>query len=94
LPKGSQLFGVVGASSELQDARNVAADYNADYPHIFYPYGLPFNETIPTTVFVDSTGKILSVLVGARSGAAYRAELVRLLALTAAAYTPSPCRVR
>jgi len=87
MPEGSMLVGVVldvGDADTLNDAKRIRDRANADFPHILPAAGMNAYLTtiaaVPTTIFVDSQGRIVGEpLVGSRSEAAYRAELEKAL---------------
>ncbi|MDR1377990.1 MAG: TlpA family protein disulfide reductase [Synergistaceae bacterium] len=83
MPDGSQLIGVlidVEDQESIDEAQEILKETKADFLQI-----LPVEEmnfflrsvtAIPTTIFVDSQGKIVgSPLIGSRSEAAYRAAV-------------------
>jgi thiol-disulfide isomerase/thioredoxin len=87
MPKGSQLVGIIldaEDSGAVEEAEEILAKTRADFLQI-----LPVKEmnpvlskvtAIPTTVFVDSQGKIIGEpLVGSRSEKAYRGEIEKIL---------------
>jgi thiol-disulfide isomerase/thioredoxin len=87
MPEGSQLVGIILDADDpgaLDDAKKILQKANAGFLQL-----LPADdmapvlnevEAIPTTIFVDSNGKILGKpLVGARSEKAYRDEIEKLL---------------
>jgi thiol-disulfide isomerase/thioredoxin len=87
MPKGSQLAGIIldaGEPDAMSDADGILTKAQADFLQI-----LPSEEmrpvleeidAIPTTLFVDSQGRIVGKpLVGSRSEEAYRAEIEKLL---------------
>jgi thiol-disulfide isomerase/thioredoxin len=87
MPKGSQLVGILldsGESGAMDDARKILTKADADFLQI-----LPVMEmkpvldridAIPTTIFVDSEGKIVGEpLIGSRSEKEYRAEIEKIL---------------
>jgi thiol-disulfide isomerase/thioredoxin len=91
MPEGSQLVGIIldvedpeTDSETIGNAKRILKRSRADFPQIF-PVDeiapvLDEVEAIPTTIFVDSQGKIVgSVLVGARSEKEYRSEVENIL---------------
>jgi thiol-disulfide isomerase/thioredoxin len=91
MPEGSQLVGIVldvedpqEDSETIDDAKDILKESKADFLQI-----LPVDAmepvldkvaAIPTTIFVDSQGKIVGrVLVGSRSEEAYRSEIEQIL---------------
>ncbi|MDR1978813.1 MAG: TlpA family protein disulfide reductase [Synergistaceae bacterium] len=87
MPEGSQLAGIIldAEDSETADqAKNILAKAQADFLQI-----LPVEDmspvlgkvlAIPTTIFVNSQGKIIGTpLVGSRSEEDYRAEIEKIL---------------
>ncbi|MDR1731796.1 MAG: TlpA family protein disulfide reductase [Synergistaceae bacterium] len=88
MPEGSRMAGLIldVTNRETADrAKSILRQSQADFLQILpvealQPLLLEIS-AIPTTIFVDSTGKIVGrVLVGARSEKAYRVELEQLLA--------------
>jgi thiol-disulfide isomerase/thioredoxin len=88
MPEGSQLVGIIldaEDSGAMEDAEKILTKAKADFLQI-----LPVQEmtpvlnevnAIPTTIFVDSQGRIVGgPLVGSRSEEAYRAEIEKILA--------------
>ncbi|MDR1020138.1 MAG: TlpA family protein disulfide reductase [Synergistaceae bacterium] len=87
MPEGSQLIGVILDAYDpgaLDEAGKILSKAGAQFPQL-----LPSDEmapvldeveAIPTTVFVDASGKIVgNPLVGSRSEEAYRAEIKKIL---------------
>jgi thiol-disulfide isomerase/thioredoxin len=87
MPEGSQLVGILldaGESGAMDDAKEILTGAKADFLQI-----LPVPEmesvldeidAIPTTIFVDSEGRIVGEpLVGSRSEGDYRAEVEKIL---------------
>jgi thiol-disulfide isomerase/thioredoxin len=87
MPEGTRLIGIVldvGDDETLNDARRIRDETNADFLHILPVADMaPYLRTIvavPTTIFVDSQGRITGEpLVGSRSESDYRAALVGIL---------------
>jgi thiol-disulfide isomerase/thioredoxin len=87
MPKGSQLVGILLDSSEegaMDDAEKILTNANAGFLQI-----LPVKamepvlgeiDAIPTTIFVDSEGRIVGErIVGSRSEKEYRAAVEKIL---------------
>ncbi|MDR2175115.1 MAG: TlpA family protein disulfide reductase [Synergistaceae bacterium] len=87
MPDGSQLVGLLldaDESGALDDAKKILTKANAGFLQI-----LPVDEmrsvleeidAIPTTIFVDSKGRIVGdPLIGSRSEKEYRAEIEKIL---------------
>jgi thiol-disulfide isomerase/thioredoxin len=87
MPEGTRLIGIVldvGDRETLSDAQQIRDETNADFLHILPVADMaPYLNTIaavPTTIFVDSQGRIVgNPIVGSRSESDYRAALIRLL---------------
>ncbi|MDR2137666.1 MAG: TlpA family protein disulfide reductase [Synergistaceae bacterium] len=88
MPEGSQLIGVLidGYDDEesLNEAREILEETQADFLQIMPAEAMsPILKTvtaIPTTIFVDSQGRIVGKpLVGSRSEAAYREAVAATL---------------
>ena len=90
MPDGSQLIGIIldvdgpGDTDTIGEAKRILSKANADFVQIFPSKEMePVLKTvraIPTTIFVDSAGKIVGTpLVGARDEKTYRAEVEKLL---------------
>jgi hypothetical protein len=87
MPEGSQIIGLLIDKSLPEDtqviskAQSILKKANADFTQIllakdFRPYLNKNVQFIPTTVFVDSKGKIVgNSIVGSRKDAVYRAEI-------------------
>jgi hypothetical protein len=88
MPEGSQLVGIIldaEDSGAMEDAEKILTKAKADFLQV-----LPVQEmapvlnevnAIPTTIFVDSQGRIVGEpLVGSRSEDAYRGEIEKILA--------------
>jgi thiol-disulfide isomerase/thioredoxin len=83
MPEGAQLIGLI-LDEDIDAAKRILSESNADFIQIFPSKEMaPVLNTvsaIPTTIFVDSAGKIVGApLIGARSEKAYRAEVEKLL---------------
>jgi len=90
MPEGTQLIGILldakGSSDvkTISQAKKILSNAKADFVQIVPSREmdpvLSWVEAIPTTIFVDSKGKIIGKpIVGARSEEAYRAEVEKLL---------------
>ena len=90
MPEGAQLVGIVldakgpDDSGTINTAKRILSQARADFLQILPARGmvpvLSWVEAIPTTIFVDSKGKIVGTpLVGARNEKSYRAEVEKLL---------------
>lgn len=89
MPEGSQLVGLLldAAPNDVKTitkAQDILKKSEADFVQILAtkdlePYLGRNVKAIPTTIFVNSNGKILGRLVGAHSGSEYRAEVEKLL---------------
>jgi thiol-disulfide isomerase/thioredoxin len=87
MPKGTQLIGLLldaDDSGAIQKAKTILSKAKADFlqirPSKEMSSYLNTVEAIPTTVFVDSEGRIVGEpLVGAHSEKAYRAEIEKAL---------------
>jgi thiol-disulfide isomerase/thioredoxin len=83
MPGGSQLVGILISSRSIDRAKSAVERTNADFPHILpssemNPY-LKTVTSIPRTIFVDSTGKIIETIGGSHKGAYYRQAIEALL---------------
>jgi thiol-disulfide isomerase/thioredoxin len=89
MPEGSRLVGIILDAEDagaMADAEEIFTEAHADFLQI-----LPVKEmdsvlrevvAIPTTIFVDSQGKIIGKpLVGSRSEKTYRAEIEKILSV-------------
>lgn len=82
--------GLVGIEFEYQDrsaweetARDTIETFHIDYPNVLMPEGHPILDLIkgyPTTIFVDSEGKVLSVPIEGANVEAYEPTIDSLLA--------------
>ena len=90
MPEGTQLIGIIldveGPNDDgaISEAKRILSKANADFIQIFptkeMESVLRTVRAIPTTIFVDSEGKIVGTpLVGARNEKAYRAEVEKLV---------------
>ncbi|MDR3229859.1 MAG: redoxin family protein [Synergistaceae bacterium] len=86
MPEGTQLVGILDdyTTDAVTKAKEIVNRTNANFPHIVavpaMSSWLYTVDAIPTTIFVDTEGRIVgSRLVGSRSAAAYRAALNALL---------------
>jgi hypothetical protein len=90
MPEGTQLIGIIldvekpDDDKTINEAKRILSQAKADFVQVFPSKEMgPVLSTvraIPTTIFVDSEGKIVGVpLVGARDENAYRAEVEKLL---------------
>jgi thiol-disulfide isomerase/thioredoxin len=91
MPEGAQLVGIVldiedpkADSETIDEAKRILKEAKADFLQIFpvddMETVLEEVSAIPTTIFVNSQGKIVGkVLVGARSKKAYRSEVKNIL---------------
>jgi thiol-disulfide isomerase/thioredoxin len=87
MPDGSQLVGLLldaGESGALDDAEGILTQAKADFLQIFPVEAMaPVLEeidAIPTTIFVDSRGRIVGEpLIGSRTEKEYRAEIEKIL---------------
>ena len=90
MPKGSQLVGLVldaegpDDSNTKKNAQDILSKAKADFLQILPTEDMApvtdWVEAIPTTIFVDSKGRIVgNPLVGARSEAEYRSEVEKIL---------------
>ena len=89
MPEGTQLAGIVIDATDpktLDLARKILEKSDADFLQILPVMKMnPYFETlvgVPTTIFVDSEGKVVGEpLIGARSEAEYRKEIDKALKL-------------
>jgi thiol-disulfide isomerase/thioredoxin len=87
MPDGSQLIGIVLDAYDpgaLDEAQKILSKADAKFPQLLPADAMSLLlervEAIPTTIFVDASGKIVgSVLVGARPEKDYRAEIEKIL---------------
>jgi thiol-disulfide isomerase/thioredoxin len=91
MPKGSQLVGIVldafgddDIDEVVIEAKRILSRSKADFPQILPVYEmasvLETVEAIPTTIFVDSKGRIIGEpLVGSRREKDYRASIEKAL---------------
>jgi hypothetical protein len=87
MPEGSQLIGLVldaEDSDTVDAAKTILTEAKADFTQILPVEALSAVTeevfAIPTTIFVDSQGKIVGEpLVGSRSEKAYRSEIEKIL---------------
>jgi thiol-disulfide isomerase/thioredoxin len=92
MPEGTQLVGLIEDSRYDQDAteraKEIISDANADFTQIIAVPDmdplLALIDSVPTTIFVDSEGKIVGdALIGSRSASSYLASINKILAETA-----------
>jgi thiol-disulfide isomerase/thioredoxin len=87
MPEGSQLAGIIldfGEPGAMADAKKILTQADADFLQILPVMEMaPLLEqvdAIPTTIFVDSQGRIVGEsIVGSRSEKEYRAEIEKIL---------------
>jgi hypothetical protein len=87
MPEGSQLVGILldaGERGAMDDAQKILTEANAGFLQILPAKAMePVLEeidAIPTTIFVDSKGRIVGEpLVGSRSEKEYRAAVEKIL---------------